>query len=368
MSAPLTGRVLGGRWALEARVASGSYATVYRAVDATDGTVYAVKILTEVATPEAESRFRAEYEMLRRFSHPAIVRGHAVGTVEGRPYMVLDYVSGGNVLSLLDDGPLDAGAAARIALQVLAGLAEAHGAGVVHRDVKPGNVLVDDAGDARLCDFGIARVTGASAAKLTQVGTRLGTLLYMAPEQRLDASAVDLTADIYSVGCLLYRLVTDETPADLFALDADAPRWEAVPPALRPIVLRATRTNPADRYPDAREMAAALLELLPAASRVTLGATFDPWCYPVPDPGVRVGAHAEAPAAPNATKKPPRSGDKVVGGGTGLVRPDSLRRAGPLAPPAPRASTRTASPWPWRFALGVFFVVVIAVIHMTLTA
>ncbi len=355
MQGSLAGVLLDGRWLLEGRVASGSFASVYRAIDKQSGGHYAVKILTEVASPEAEARFRSEFETLARLSHPHIVRGHAVGTINGRPYMVLDYVPGGNVLSLVDEGgPLDVPTAARIAVQVLSALAEAHARGVIHRDVKPGNVLVDARGDVLLCDFGIARIDGGKA-QLTQVGSSLGTLLYMAPEQRLDAATVDLTADLFGVGSLLYRLVSDESPADLFALGPDAPRWNDVPEELRPIVQRATRATPAERYPDAREMAAALLELIPAERRKLLSPVCDPWSFPVPDPQVRVGTFAEEPTSPNEKGRPKRKkadgAERTAGAGTGEVR-----RAPPPEP----------SPWPWRIGVAVVAVVVMAVAGMVL--
>lgn len=347
MGASLSGRTLDGQWELEARVASGSYATVYRALDVVEGGHVAVKVLTEVSSPEADARFRAEFELLRRFAHPHIVRGHAVGTVDGHPYMVLDYVAGGNVLSLLDEaGPLDAGTAARIGVQVLAALAHAHAKGVVHRDVKPGNVLVDAAGDARLCDFGIAR-SGDGRARLTQAGSSLGTLLYMAPEQRVDAHMVDLTSDIFSVGCLLYRLVTDESPADLFTLAPDAERWAAVPEPLRPVLLRATHALPWERYSDDRAMAAALLALVPPDRREALMRACDPQRFPEPDPSVRVGALVEEPTASIERSAVPS--------------PAASPPSDPAGRPAVGARGSPPSPWPWRIAVAVFVVILIGI-------
>lgn len=355
MTGTLAGTVLDGRWSLTARIASGSFASVYRALDLETGKERAVKILTEVATPEAVQRFRAEFETLRRMTHPHVVGSHAVGTVEGRPYMVLDLVSGGNVTVLLDDGPIDAERACVIGVQVLAGLAEAHARGVVHRDVKPGNVLVDDRGGALVCDFGIARIESADQVRLTQVGASLGTLLYMSPEQRLDAHAVDLTADLYGVGCLLYRLVTDESPADLFSAAPGSARWAAVPEVLRPVLIRATRGLPEDRYPDARAMAEALLAALPAERRAEVEAMpgCDPLRFPVPDPNVRVGTFADEATVPGEPRVPPRK------------KPAPPPAARP-APGVAKRARRAPSPWPWRIGVAVFAVVVIGVVGMML--
>lgn len=307
MSANLIGALLESRFRVTARFAGGASAWVYRAEDTRTGAQRAVKVLVEAAAADVQARFRGEMALLSRLNHPYIVPVHAVGVVEGLPYMVMDLVEGGSVLDLRnDDGPLHIEDVCILAIQVLSALAEAHKHGIVHRDVKPGNVLVDDKGNARLCDFGIARYDAARQERLTSTGYSLGTLLYMAPEQRLDARMSDLTVDLYGVGTLLFRLATDENPADLFTAEAGNARWAALPEALRPIVLRATRATPAERYPDARSMAAALLAILPADRRAALLAlpATDPAAFPAPAKDVRP-AGAPASTAPGRSDASP---------------------------------------------------------------
>ena len=290
MSDSLIGTVVAARYRVEERVAGGASAWVYRAIDLPTGAMRALKVLTEAASPELQARFADEMELLRRLRHPYIVQVHAVGVIDDLPYMVMDFVEGGSVLALRnEDGPLLLEDAASLGVQVLSALAEAHANGIVHRDVKPGNVLVDDAGNARLCDFGVARYHADARTRLTATGSSLGTLLYMAPEQRVDAHRADLTSDLYSVGTLLYRLLSDATPVDLFTAGRDDPRWEELPEAARDVVFRATRATREERWPNARAMAEALLYALPTESCTALLASpgGDPAAFRPPAAAVR---------------------------------------------------------------------------------
>lgn len=290
------GTVLQDRFAIGNWIASGTFAAVYRAVDWKTGEPCAVKILDAQALPEAVARFRTEAETLSLLRHPNIVTVRAFGEHAGRAYMVLDYVEGGTALSKLEaQGYLDPEDVYQYALQTLAALAVAHAAGVVHRDVKPGNVLLDRAGNGRLCDFGIARIQAAETNNMTQVGVSLGTLLYMAPEQRTDAHGVDLTVDLYGVGTLMYRLLANSNPADLCFAGPESPRWNLIPPAARPIVYRATRVQPTERYPDARSMAEDLLKIVSPPRRAALAGRpgTDPSKFPPPAPDLRVNPPAE---------------------------------------------------------------------------
>jgi len=299
----LIGTVVAARYRVEERVAGGASAWVYRATDLPTGAMRALKVLTEAASPELQARFSDEMELLRLLRHPYIVQVHAVGVIDDLPYMVLDFVEGGSVLALRnEDGPLLLEDAAFLGVQLLSALAEAHAHGVVHRDVKPGNVLVDEAGNARLCDFGVARYHAAARARLTATGNSLGTLLYMAPEQRIDAHRADLTSDLYSVGTLLYRLLCDANAADLFIAPRGDTRWLALPEAARDVVFRATRATPDERWPNARAMAEALLAALPADRRAALLASpgGDPKGFRAPAPAVR----------PQGTNPPPAAADE----------------------------------------------------------
>jgi len=153
--------------------------------------------------------------------------------------------------------------AADVLLPVLDALALAHGAGIVHRDIKPQNIMLDSQGVPKLCDFGIALVRGA-ASQLTKTGTTLGTWGYMAPEQRRSARRADARADLYALGSTLFALLTAEVPVDLFAWGVDPDEARAIPTELAAFIRRATRFEAERRFQDAEEMKAALVTVLPS--------------------------------------------------------------------------------------------------------
>lgn len=261
---------------------------MFRATDLETGALRAVKVMSPDSTAVAQQRFITEGEAMRRIRHPCIVAAHAVGTYSGVPYLVMDLIQGESLLERRQaQGPLGPDEVGLLMIQVLSALAEAHTHGMIHRDVKPANILVDGAGRAFLCDFGIARLDGG--ARLTETGSTLGTILYMAPEHRYDAHHVDLTADLYAVGATVFRLSSDEPPVDLFAASPDSRRWAAIPPSLRRVVVRATRTEPRDRYPDARSMAEALeAEISEDARRVSRSLpACEPSGFRAPHDGIR---------------------------------------------------------------------------------
>jgi serine/threonine-protein kinase len=142
---------------------------------------------------------------------------------------------------------------------LLSALVHAHGRGVIHRDVKPGNVLIGPHGEPLLCDFGIA-VLEADRSRNTLEGLSLGTLAFMAPEQRMDARSVDERADVYAMGATLYELATGRTAADLFMAPADSPRFNGLPPRFIQVIRQATRYRPDERFEGAADMLAALQE------------------------------------------------------------------------------------------------------------
>ncbi|MGE0710994.1 MAG: bifunctional serine/threonine-protein kinase/formylglycine-generating enzyme family protein [Planctomycetota bacterium] len=238
------------------------------------GVVRAAKLLL---LPGSErQRLIREVQAMARLSHPNVVRVHTAGVTElGHPYFVMDYVAGRSLDELLRErGRLEWPEAARLALDAARGLEAAHAAGIVHRDVKPANVLVDAEGRARVADFGVARVHDAS--QLTRTGVILGTPAYVSPEQVSDPTRVSGKADVYSLAATLYELVTgaqplaaDSLPRQLFLLaDAvPAPASSLVPglPArLDALLARGLEKDPAAR-PDAGAFAAELTALLARA-------------------------------------------------------------------------------------------------------
>lgn len=230
---------------LIAPLGQGGMGKVYRARDLRLGREVAVKLLAApwLEDPGFRARLEREGRALARLDHPGIVTVYGFGEAEGQAYLVMALVPGQSLDKCL---PLAPAAAIEIAAQLAAALGYAHGRGIVHRDVKPSNVLLTPEGRAMLMDFGIARRLQADAPAadppdaLTAPFLATGTPAYMAPEARGGAEA-DPRMDIYSLGALLYEMLIGRPPAGAFALP---------PPPLGPILARALAPDPADRYPD----------------------------------------------------------------------------------------------------------------------
>src|SRR3954451_23167962 len=209
----LTGTVLSSRYRLESKLGSGGMSTVYLARDETLERWVAAKVLhREISDqPDQIERFRREARAVAQVSHPNVVAVIDAGEDGGRPYIVFEYVDGATLKERIDQHenglPLDEAAA--YAIEVGRGLAAAHARRLVHRDVKPQNVLIDSEGRAKVTDFGIARELEQDG--LTKTGRVLGTTDYVAPEQAM-GKGVDARTDIYSLGILLYEMLTGEVP------------------------------------------------------------------------------------------------------------------------------------------------------------
>ncbi len=252
-------------------------AAVYLAWDERLQTRRALKLLKpELAgSPGLRARFEAEARTMVELRHPNILVVHDIDAEvsggEERVFIVMDRAAGSLEDRVRTRGPLAPADAAALGDRLLAALAVAHGAGVIHRDVKPRNVLLSDAGEPLLADFGIARV--AAEGGHTRTGQVVGTPAYMAPEQRRDPRAVDERADLYGVGATLYAAITGQPPADLHVGEA----WEggvALPEPLAAVIRSATRYRPEDRYRDAEGMRAALAAA--AAALAAAGPTLAP--------------------------------------------------------------------------------------------
>src|SRR5947207_5222039 len=210
------GARLGGRYRLERRIAGGGMATVWLGEDAELERPVAIKVLSDVLAtdPGYRARFRREATVAARLAHPNLVRVFDFGD-GGRPYLVMEYVAGPTLAQLIDgDEPV---AADRLARELLAALAHIHRGGVVHRDVKPGNVLTDRRGASKLTDFGIAQPEDAT--RITQTGNVIGTLRYMAPEVARGGAASE-RSDLYSVGVVLDEAARGAASPELGALIA----------------------------------------------------------------------------------------------------------------------------------------------------
>ena len=263
------------RYELLGVLGQGAMGIVYKARDRELDREVAIKTLQRQdargsgADVEAiAGRLSREAMAAARLSHPGIVTVYDVGRFAGTPYVVMEYFTGRTLTELLESGPLSPDRAVHVALQVCRALAYAHGQGVVHRDVKSSNIMVDTGWHAKLTDFGVARIVDKPA---NDAGMMIGTPAYMSPEQAR-GGATDARSDLFSVGVVLYEALTGATPFpgtdlarvldDVVRLDPVPPRERnfAVSPALDAVVRRVMSKTPDDRYPDAMSLAEALAQ------------------------------------------------------------------------------------------------------------
>ena len=265
------GTVLAGRYTIERELGRGGMATIYLGRDLRHDRDVAVKVLRPlIASHLASERFLREIAIAARLTHPHILPLHDSGESGEILYYVMPFVEGESLHERLTrDGPLPLGDALRIAREVADGLAYAHSRGVVHRDIKPGNILLE-AGHAVVADFGIARaVSFAGDAELTSSGMAIGTPFYMSPEQ-ITGRQVDGRSDVYSLGCVLYEMLTGEPPFRGRNAQIIAARHLHEPPpilaSIRPgvpyrfaaAIETALAKAPQHRFPDAARFADAL--------------------------------------------------------------------------------------------------------------
>jgi serine/threonine protein kinase len=237
----------------------GGMGAVYKARQLKLDRFVAVKILPAEwgRDPAFAERFAREARALARLSHPHIVGVHDFGEAGEHFYLLMEFVDGANLRQLLQAGPLDPRLALQIIPQVCDALQYAHDEGVIHRDVKPENILVDQRGRVKMADFGLAKLVGPSRASFTLTGTHqvMGTLDYMAPEQRNHPQEVDQRADIYSLGVVFYEMLTGKLPLGRFSPPSDA---AGVDGRLDAIVHRALEREPEQRYQHVSEVRSAL--------------------------------------------------------------------------------------------------------------
>ncbi len=264
-----------GKFDLLEIVGRGSFGVVYRAWDGELKRTVAVKVsrLGELATPAEADRFRREARSAARLSHPGIVALHDAGQWEGRNFLVSEFVPGTTLAKLLQEERPTIRAAAELVAAVADALDFAHRQGVIHRDVKPSNILLDEAGRPHVADFGLAKADQGSAS-LTAPGEILGTPAYMAPEQaRGDSHLVDGRGDVYSLGVILYEMLTGEVPfrgtsqavfRQVLEEEPRPPRRlnEGIPRDLETVCLKALAKEPAGRYASAGALAEDLRRFL----------------------------------------------------------------------------------------------------------
>ncbi|MEU1090351.1 protein kinase [Streptomyces sp. NPDC005892] len=281
------GAVAGGRYQLRDLLGEGGMASVYLAYDAALDRQVAIKTLhTELGREQSfRERFRREAQAVAKLQHPNIVSVFDTGEDELggalMPYIVMEYVEGrplGSVLreDIATQGAMPADKALKVTADVLAALETSHEMGLVHRDIKPGNVMITKRGVVKVMDFGIARAMQSGVTSMTQTGMVVGTPQYLSPEQAL-GRGVDARSDLYSVGVMLFQLLTGRLP-----FDADSPLAiayahvqeqpatpstlnRAVSPAVDALVARALRKNPNERFPSAVAMRDEVLRVLSAS-------------------------------------------------------------------------------------------------------
>ena len=327
-------RLLGGRYELDGVVGRGGMAEVYRARDIRLDRIVAIKTLrADLARDQIfQARFRREAQSAASLNHPSIVAVYDTGedmmTGVPVPYIVMEYVDGRTVRDLLQDGHrLLPERSLEIINGVLRALDYSHQAGIVHRDIKPGNVMVTRNGDVKVMDFGIARAMSDAQATMTQTAQVIGTAQYLSPEQAR-GERVDSRSDLYSAGCLLYELLTGrppftgdspvaiayqhvrENPIPPSRVDPDVPPWADA------IVLKAMAKSPADRYQTAADMRA---DLQRAASGMPVAAVAPTRMdmYPMSQTG---GTAATMLAGPTSQIPPVQGygyGDEYQRGGRG---------------------------------------------------
>lgn len=359
----MIGRLINGRYRLIAPLGEGGMATIWRAVDEQLDREVAVKLLREQFGSDAgfAARFRQEARAAGSLSHPNIVPVYDYGTdADGAQFIVMQLVEGDNLAALLRErGHLETDDAVRIALGVASALEAAHRRGLVHRDVKPGNILLTDDGDVKVTDFGIARAV--SEASMTVTGTTLGSVHYFSPEQAR-GDEVTGASDVYALGIVLYEMLTGRRPFEgdsaagvaLKRLNEDPPppsTYRPVPSGLSAIVMRALQREPSDRFPDAGSFAEALRlwQRDPSAAAAAMAGM----------PAVTEAEPEQARLPPSGEPTvyvPPRvsmPSDRAATGG----RPPG-RRPPPPPPPAPRDE---GTPW-WTWLLVLLAILLLGLI------
>ncbi len=336
------GQILGGRYRLIELLGQGGMATIYRAADTGLGRDVALKLLRSeyLQDPDFSSRFRQEAQAAASLGHPNVVTVYDYGEDPSGPFIVMELVDGEDLATILRrSGALPARQAARIAAGVGRALAAAHASGIVHRDIKPGNVLIGRDGRVKVVDFGIARAV--AEAQVTLPGTTLGSVHYFSPEQAR-GEPTTAASDIYSLGIVLYEMLTGVRPWEsdsaagvaLARLSGPIPDpagvRSSVPPELAAITRRALALDPADRF----ESASAIADRLEA------------WLATPPPAATIRGVAAGAAAASASATEAGGATAATVAGGAVAAGPAFAARAIAAGDPsaggsAPRVGTAT---------------------------
>ena len=368
-----------GPYLLRRLLGSGGMGTVYEAQDTVMDRVVALKLIsgTYAQDPDYRGRLQREARLAGRLQDPHVVPVHSAGEIDGQLYVDMRLINGTDLDTLLkQSGPLPPAKAVSMARQVASALDAAHAAGILHRDVKPGNILITADDFAYLCDFGIANA--ATEQKLTQAGDTLGTWTYMAPERFTgDETKVTPSADTYALACVLFEALTGTPPftgdrATLVASHLTQPPPRAsmqvgLPPELDDVISRGMAKRPEDRYPSSGEFARAA-----EAAVASLGSATASFTLPIVVPPTQAAPQAApmqnaptpatwTPPPTAATQYAPTTGPPAMpptaatqyAPSTGPVGPSPGPPTGPLGPPpgpptgpTGPAGPQTGTPWP----------------------
>ncbi|WP_431958712.1 serine/threonine-protein kinase [Nocardia lijiangensis] len=309
-----------GRYRLQELIGEGGMGQVWRAYDTVTDRIVAIKLLPEhfAIDPSFRERFRREAHDTAQLREPHVVPIHSYGEIDGHLYLDMRLIDGADARTLLNrDGAMKPETAVAVITQAAAALDAAHAQSMVHRDVKPSNLLVTDSGFVYLIDFGIARSSGD--APLTSISTRIGTLAYMAPE-RFTSGVADARSDVYALTCVLCECLTGIPPYPSRSEEQQiAAHLTAAPPApsLRrldlpvgfdDVVARGMAKSPDDRYPTAGELATAAGHALTTAPAVSTGSTTRTTSTPIPEPGLE--GHSDQPDTPPTIPPPEPNADQ----------------------------------------------------------
>jgi len=349
-----TGQVL-ARYQIVRTIGEGGMGTVYEAFHPGLKKRFAIKtLLASIAQiPEARARFLREAEVAARINHPNVVRVTDVGTDGEIPYMVMEFLEGLTLGSLLASrGPLEIIETMDIILPVISAVAAGHAEGIVHRDLKPENIFLTQGSwgelSPKVLDFGVSKLIGdASSVALTGTMTVLGTAAYMSPEQARGARAVDHRSDQYSLGLIVYEMLTGtrghpgENPFEVLhniATRAIVPPREYrpdCPPALEEIVMCMLAPAPEQRFPSLLEVGATLLAFASDKARLTMGDAFRHHSTTAVLPEVESSVRSQGPARPPSTPSGPAVGTKLLPTGEERLAAANRRRPSDASTTAP---------------------------------